>query len=105
MIQILQNQVNSFQQNELETKFGSLSDDLLREHRDFSENQNPEKRINLNMLSEASLSTEKASSTSQQYNLSSRQDKAQNGPNFITLGKIFEEEKRELIETGLKVYF
>ncbi len=39
-------------------------------------------------LSDASKSDFKALSDSQQYNLSSNQSKAQNQPNFITLGKI-----------------
>ena len=51
-------------------------------------------------LSDASKSDFKVLSDSQQYNLSSDQSKAQNQPNFITLGKISEEEKIQIIQRG-----
>ena len=54
-------------------------------------------------LSDASKSDFKALSDSQQYNLSSDQSKAQNQPNFITLGKISEEEKIEIIKLGFQL--
>ena len=53
-------------------------------------------------------------SESQQYNLSSNQNQAQNAEtnvtfakqqNFITLNQIPEQEKIEIIKLGLKVYF
>ena len=40
---------------------------------------------------------------SEEYNLSSDQSKAQNQPNFITLGKISEEEKIEIIQRGFQL--
>ena len=54
-------------------------------------------------LSDASKSDFKALSDSQQYNLSSDQSKAQNQPNFITLGKISEVEKIEIIKLGFQL--
>ena len=43
-------------------------------------------------------------SGSQQYNnISSNQEKDQNRPNFITLGKISEEEKIEIIQKGFQL--
>ena len=55
-------------------------------------------------LSDASKSDFKALSDSQQYNnLSSDQSKAQNQPNFITLGKISEEEKIQIIQRGFQL--
>jgi hypothetical protein len=40
---------------------------------------------------------------SEEYNLSSDQSKAQNQPNFITLGKISEEEKIQIIKRGFEL--
>ncbi len=46
----------------------------------------------------------KTLSGSQQYNnISSNQEKDQNRPNFITLGKISEEEKIEIIQRGFQL--
>ena len=45
----------------------------------------------------------KSLSDSQQHNLSSEQKQAQNGNNFITLGKITEEEKIKIIQTGFQL--
>ena len=42
-------------------------------------------------------------SESQQYNITSNQDKGLNGSNFITLGKILEEEKIEIIQMGFRL--
>ena len=42
-------------------------------------------------------------SGSQQYNISSNQEKAQNRLNFITLGTISEQEKIEIIQTGFQL--
>ena len=42
-------------------------------------------------------------SGSQQYNISSNQEKAQNRLNFITLGRISEQEKIEIIQTGFQL--
>jgi len=45
----------------------------------------------------------KTSERSEQYNLSSKQEKALNGSNFITLGKISEQEKIEIIQKGFQL--
>jgi len=45
----------------------------------------------------------KGSERSEQQNLSSEQKQAQNGNNFITLGKITEEEKIKIIQTGFHI--
>ena len=42
-------------------------------------------------------------SNTQHYNLSSDQSKAQNQPNFITLGKISDQEKIEIIKLGFQL--
>jgi len=42
-------------------------------------------------------------STSQQYNMSSNQEKDLNESNFINLGKISKDEKIELIKTGFQL--
>ena len=42
-------------------------------------------------------------SNTQQYNLSLNQEKALNGSNFRTLGKISEEEKIEIIKLGFQL--
>jgi len=54
-------------------------------------------------LSDASKSDFKALSDSQQYNNLSYDSKAQNQPNFITLGKISEEEKIQIIQRGFQL--
>jgi hypothetical protein len=53
-------------------------------------------------VSEASKMTSDESFQSQQYNISSNQEKGQNQPNFITLGKISEEDKIEIIKLGFQ---
>lgn len=58
-----------------------------------------------NSLSEDNRSPLTAGLESQQYNALSTQKKAQNWHNVITLSKISEEEKIDIIKTGLKVYF
>ena len=88
MIQNLQNQVNSLQQKiiELEAKIENALRGTL----------------------EASKSPLKQYSKPEQYKIPSNQDKALNGPNFITSedpGKISEQERIQIIQTGLKVYF
>ena len=45
----------------------------------------------------------KSLSNSQQYNIPSNQNEAQNRANFITLGKISEQEKLEIIQTGFQL--
>ena len=50
-------------------------------------------------LSEAFKMPSDESFQSQQYNIPSNQEKGLNQPNFITLGKISEEEKIEIIQT------
>ena len=67
-----------------------------------SEAQEPEK-VDSNLFTEASKMPLKPLSESQQYNISSNQDKGLNGSNFITLGKISEEEKIEIIQLGFQL--
>ena len=55
------------------------------------------------MLSKAPRSAEKTFSSSTQYNIPSTQTKAQNEHNFITLGKISEQEKIEIIKLGFQL--
>jgi hypothetical protein len=54
-------------------------------------------------LSEASKIPLKPLSITQQYNISSNQKKGLNEPNFITFGKISEDEKIEIIKTGFQL--
>ena len=54
-------------------------------------------------VSEASKSPLTPLSESQQYNISSNQDKGLNGQNFIPLGKISEEDKIQIIKTGFRL--
>ena len=54
-------------------------------------------------LSEASKSPLMASKRSEQYNLLSNQKKAQNEQIFVTLGKISEHERVEIIEKGFQL--
>ena len=55
------------------------------------------------MLSEASQSPFKTAERSEEYNIPSDQDKAQNRLNFITLGRISEQEKIEIIQRGFQL--
>ena len=55
------------------------------------------------MLSEASESPLKTAERSEEYNIPSNQDKGLNESNFITLGKISEQEKIEIIKTGFRL--
>ena len=51
-----------------------------------------------------SLSEDKIRPTNrQQYNIPSNQNEAQNSSNFITLGKISDEEKIEIIKLGFQL--
>ena len=52
---------------------------------------------------EASKSPLKPLSENQQYNIPSNQNKAQNRANFITLGKISEQERSEIIQRGFQL--
>ena len=54
-------------------------------------------------VSEASKSPLTPLSESQQYNIHSNEEKALNRPNFVTLGKILEEEQIEIIKTGFQL--
>ncbi len=54
-------------------------------------------------LSEASQSPFKTAERSEEYNIPSDQDKAQNRLNFITLGRISEQEKIEIIQRGFQL--
>ena len=54
-------------------------------------------------VSEVSKRPLKQSLKTEQYNLSSNQDKGLNGANFITLGNLSEQEKIEIIQTGFRL--
>jgi len=84
-IESLENQVNSLQQKviQLEAKFIT-----------FEQNSKY-------ALSEPLQPLE--SSKTIQQNISSNQEKSQNQPNFITLGKISEEDKIEIIKLGFQL--
>ena len=60
-------------------------------------------QTNLETFSEASKSPLEALSPSQHYNLSSNQKQPQNERNFITLSKIPEQEKIEIIQIGFRL--
>ena len=60
-------------------------------------------RLNSNLLSADDRVPLKPLKESQQYNIPSNQDKDLNGSNFITLGKISEEDKIEIIQTGFQL--
>ena len=53
-------------------------------------------------VSEVSKSPVKTAERSEGYNISSNQNEAQNRSNFITLGKISEQEKLKIIQTGFQ---
>ena len=55
------------------------------------------------MLSEASRRLLDTNLKSQQYDIALTQTKAQNGSNFITLGKISEKERITIIKTGFQL--
>ena len=61
------------------------------------------KDIESKTLSEASKIDFKDSKPSQPYNISSNQQKGLNGSNFITLGKISEQERIEIIQRGFQL--
>ena len=57
---------------------------------------------NSKTLSEGSRSLQNGSSAGERYNLSSNKNEAQNPPNFITLARIPEQEKVQIIQTGFQ---
>ena len=59
--------------------------------------------VDSDLLSEVSKSPLKTAERSEKYNIPSNQKKAQNEHNFITLSKISEEEKIEIIQTGFRL--
>ena len=61
------------------------------------------KDIESNVLSEASQIDFKTPSYTKKYNIHSDQEKAQNRVNFITLGRISEQEKIEIIKLGFQL--
>jgi len=70
-----------------------------------SEVRNPtyqRKGMESKSVSDDSKSDSRALSNSERYNLPSNQDSGLNETNFITLGKISEEEKIEIIQTGFQ---
>jgi hypothetical protein len=82
-IENLQNQVNSLQQKIIQ----------------LEQNQTLEIKKSLSEL----LKRSQTSKIDQQYNIPSNQEKGQNQPNFITLGKISEEDKIEIIKLGFQL--
>jgi hypothetical protein len=68
----------------------------------FQEN-NQGDNLDSNVLSEASKSPLKKSQQMKEYNIASDQSKAQNHSNFITLGKIAEQERIEIIQKGFQL--
>jgi hypothetical protein len=69
----------------------------------YFQKNNQGDKLDSNMLSEASKMPSDESFQSQQYNIPSGQEKAQNRLNFITLSKISEQEKIEIIQTGFQL--
>jgi len=63
-------------------------------------NQQVEESIS---VSETSQSPFKTAERSEEYNIPSDQEKAQNRVNFITLGRISEQEKIEIIQRGFQL--
>ena len=59
--------------------------------------------LDSNTLSEASKLYFKAGETSEQYNIPSNKKKSLNEHNFITLRKITEQERIEIIQTGFQL--
>ena len=57
----------------------------------------------VNFDSEAPRSPLKPLSGNQQYNISSNEEKGRNRQNFVTLGKISDEEKIEIIKLGFQL--
>jgi hypothetical protein len=56
-----------------------------------------------NLLSKEKIGPVEPLSESQQYKLPSNQDKGLHAANFVTLGKIPEQEKIEIIKTGFRL--
>ena len=95
-----------------ETPIGNYT--LKSEHRpqstnlleDDSEVRDPTSRakdMESKTLSDAPRSPFKPAERSEEYKISSNQEKAQNRTNFITLGKISEQERGEIIQTGFQL--
>ena len=61
------------------------------------------KDIESKTVSEEKITPVKPFSGSQQYNISSNQEKGLNGSNFITLGRIPEQERIEIIQRGFQL--
>ena len=92
----------------LEVKKGPYlpENDPKRSSAVLSEVRNPtyqRKGMESKSVSEASKSPLTPLSESQQYNIPSNEEKALNWPNFVTLGKIPEEEQIEIIKTGFQL--
>ena len=69
----------------------------------LEQNQNILRETNLNTFPKDSKSDSKDSSTNEQYNSGSNQNKGLNEHNFITLGKISEADKIEIIQLGFQL--
>ena len=86
------NQAKSSQQDDYKTNFQENDDEVI-------DSIYP----TIKSVSEVSKSPLKTLSHSEEYNLSSNQNKAPNRSNFITLGNIPEEEKIEIIKSGFQL--
>ena len=80
----------------------SLQENDTKIHSNLQQVQEPSYQISKS-LSEDKISPLETLSESQHYNLSSNQEKGLNGSNFITLGKISEEEKIEILKNGFQL--
>jgi len=80
------------QQNDSTLKYSLENDNKI--------NQQVEESIS---VSETSQSPFKTAERSEEYNIPSDQEKAQNRVNFITLGRISEQEKIEIIQRGFQL--
>jgi len=99
-IERLQNQVNFLQQKVIQLEQNQIID-LKYARRGTLESPEVDK-LDSNMLSKALKSPLYLLSKTQQYNLSSNQEKGVSEANFITLARIPEEQKIEIIKTGFQ---
>ena len=94
----------AFQQMEkkiqnLQSQLQSLQQKIMQ----LEHNKNILRKTNLNVFSEAPKIDFKTLSSSQQYNITSNQEKGLHGSNFTTLGKIPEQERIEIIQRGFQL--
>ena len=95
----------------VETKIIQQGDSILKTNMGsyFQENDGevidsiyPTKEVESKSVSEVSKSPLKTAERSEEYNLSSKQEKSLNETNFVTLGNISEQERIEIIKTGFQ---